>query len=73
MTTAAIQEGDRVECLRGNIEKNAGAGLVGVVTSFARFSPYHGREAHVIFGKDAWDPHPANGWFWLCDVKKAGA
>lgn len=63
----AIREGDRVQCKRGNIEKNLGAGLIGTVEGFARFSPYHGREVRVRFG-DRGDFHPATGWFWLCDV-----
>lgn len=64
----SIQEGDKVLCKRGNIDKNLGAGLVGTVMGFARFSHHHPREAFVRFG-DASDYHPASGWFWLCDVE----
>lgn len=71
MTTIDIQEGDKVRCKRGNIDKNAGAGLVGTVGGFARFSSYHGREVMVRFGATKFDPHPANGWFWLSDVERA--
>lgn len=63
-----IQEGDKVRCKRGNIDKNAGEGLVGTVEGFARFSKYHGREAMVRFG-DRLECHPANGWFWLADLE----
>lgn len=65
MTT--VQEGERVRCLQGNIDKNLGAGLIGTVEGFARFSPYHGREVMVRFGQGA--PHPADGWFWLSTVE----
>lgn len=64
-----IQSGDKVLCKRGNIDKNLGAGLIGTAGGFARFSPYHGREVMVSFGATAHEPHPANGWFWLCDVE----
>lgn len=68
-----IQEGDRVLCKRGNISKNEGAGLVGTVHGFARFSAYHGREVMVKFGADPLDMHPADGWFWLSDVEPAAS
>ena len=66
-----INEGDRVRCLQGSIDKNIGAGLVGVVEGFARFSSYHGREVLIRFGPKAWEgePHPADGWFWLSTVE----
>lgn len=64
-----IQEGDKVLCRRGGIDKNLGAGLIGTATGFTRFSQYHGREVFVRFG-DAADYHPASGWFWLCDVER---
>ena len=65
-----MQEGDKVLCKRGNIDKNAGAGLVGIIEGFARFSAHHGREAFVRFGPRAWEgaPHEADGWFWLSDL-----
>lgn len=70
-----IQEGDKVLCKRGNIDKNVGAGLVGTAEGFARFSAYHGREVFVRFGAKHWEgnPHPADGWFWLIDVEPAAA
>lgn len=66
-----IKEGDRVLCRRGNIEKDLGAGLIGTVEGFARFSLYHGREVLVRFGPKPWEgtPHPADGWFWLIHVE----
>lgn len=64
-----IKEGTRVRCLQGNIDKNLGAGMIGTVMGFARFSPYHSREVMVHFGDE---PHPANGWFWLSAVEPAG-
>ena len=67
-----IQEGDKVVCKRGNIDNDRGAGLVGTVAGFARFSSYHAREVNVFFGTHATlDPHPADGWFWLFDVVPA--
>lgn len=66
MSNIRLREGDRVRCKRGNIDKNLGEGLVGTVKGFARFGTYHGREVAVDFGDYL---HPANGWFWLCDVE----
>ena len=40
MATQTISEGAKVTCRRGNIDKNLGAGEVGYVTGFARFSSY---------------------------------
>lgn len=68
-----IHEGDKVLCKRGNIDKDRGAGLVGTAEGFARFSSYHGREVFVRFGAGCWEPHPADGWFWLCDVEPVQA
>lgn len=68
---SVVQEGDKVRCKRGNIDKNLGAGLVGTAGGFARFSSHHGREVMVRFGATAFDQHPANGWFWLSDVERA--
>jgi hypothetical protein len=65
-----IQEGDRVRCRQGNIDKNLGAGLIGTAGGFARFSSYHGREVMVRFGQDG-EHHPADGWFWLSTVEPA--
>jgi hypothetical protein len=66
---SGIREGDRVRCRQGNIDKNLGAGLIGVAGGFARFSSYHAREVMVRFGNG--EPHPADGWFWLTTVELA--
>ena len=70
-TTAQINEGDRVLCKRGNIDKDRGAGRVGIAEGFARFSKYHGREVFVRFGTQTWGDgaDPDDGWFWLNDVQ----
>jgi hypothetical protein len=66
-----IQEGDKVLCKRGSIDKNRGEGKAGYVTGFARFSSYHGREVYVSSHPDnRWDQDDWCGWFWLCDVEK---
>jgi hypothetical protein len=68
MATQTISEGDKVRCKRGDIDRNVGAGEVGYVTGFARFSQYHGREVAV-------QSHPCHvdskwfGWFWISDVE----
>lgn len=69
-----IRQGDRVRCLRGNIDKNIGEGLIGIVEGFSRFSAYHGREAFVRFDDVEVDglrtSNPANGWFWVNNVER---
>jgi hypothetical protein len=63
-----IVEGAKVRCKRGSIDRDVGAGEVGYVTGFARFSSYHAREVCV-------QSHPSHinskwsGWFWLSDVE----
>lgn len=69
MTT--IETGSRVRCLHGSIDKNLGAGMIGVAGGFARFSSYHPREVMVRFGQG--EPHPADGWFWVSSVEPAPA
>lgn len=65
--------GDKVKCLAGNISHGQGAGEVGYVTGFARFSPYHGREAYVSsvneYEGDSGAPAPWCGWFWVADLE----
>lgn len=67
-----VKEGDKVVCVRGNIDRGAGAGEVGYVTGFARLSQYHPREVFVS------PNHPESGerssatwggWFWERDVQ----
>lgn len=65
--TKAIQKGDTVCCLAGDIDKNRGAGLIGRVNGFARLSSRHGREAFVVFDGNPKD----NGWFWVRDLEAA--
>lgn len=60
-----IEEGSKVKCLAGNIDRGLGAGEVGYVTGFARFSSYHPREVWVSDNPDGLPPRAAwCGWFW---------
>lgn len=63
-----IREGDKVRCKRGSIDRDVGAGEVGYVTGFARFSKYHGREVRVQSAPSHIDSK-WSGWFWLSDVE----
>ena len=67
--TKAIQEGDTVRCLAGDIDKKRGAGLTGRVTGFASLSSYHAREAFVAFDSKPED----SGWFWVRDLEGAAS
>ena len=70
MTTQAISHGDKVRCKRGSIDRDVGAGEIGYVTGFARFSSYHAREVMVQSAPSHVDSK-WSGWFWLSDVELA--
>ncbi len=61
---ATLKHGDKVRCVRGNIDRNAHKGAVGVVDGFATFSKYHEREVAVTSEDGKY-----LGWFWLSDVE----
>ena len=70
LATGKIVEGAKVRCKRGSIDRDVGAGEVGYVTGFARFSSYHGREVCVQSAPSHVDSK-WSGWFWLSDVELA--
>lgn len=59
------QEGDRVTCFAGCIDRGIGNGETGTLTGFARLSAYHPREAMVRFDDGR------SGWFWVRDLTAA--
>jgi hypothetical protein len=70
MASDALNIGDLVRCRAGGCDHNRGAGEVGYITGFARFSSYHPREAFV---SDSPGDAQARwcGWFWVSDLEKA--
>jgi hypothetical protein len=61
----SIKEGDKVRCLKGDIDHNKHKGKTGVINGFARFSAYHSREAHVKFTDGS------SAYFWIYNVELA--
>lgn len=64
MKISGVNLGDHVRCLAGDIDRNEGKDCNGVVVGFARFSPYHSREAYVRFSDGS------SGWFWQRDLER---
>ncbi len=65
-----MKRGDKVKCLTGNIDKNIGAGEIGFITGFARFSSYHAREVFISDKPEGNSTAPWCGWFWLTAIEK---
>lgn len=67
-TAEQITVGSKVRCKNRSIDRDFGAGEVGYVTGFFRFSKYHPQEVIVQSERDAHNP---TWWatFWLRDVE----
>ena len=63
--SAPLTEGSKVRCKAASIDRRIGDGETGTIGGFARFSPYHAREAMVHFSDGRSD------WFWLRDLEGA--
>lgn len=59
-----FHHGDRVVCLRGDIDRQRHVNEIGVISGFARLSTYHPREASVRFEDGS------AAYFWLRDLEK---
>lgn len=57
--------GDTVLCMANGIDSARGNGAEGTIEGFARFSPYHPREAHVRLADGS------TMWFWIGDLAPA--